>query len=1073
MHKHPDLTRQRIEGFLENTLRPRLWQPQAPMEAAVYRPQDGPRDYREMKIAPEEAAKFEYTPVQPGYAWGPVWSDAWFRFTGTVPPEWRGMRVVARLDTGAESIVWDGDDPLQGIDENHREITLFEKAAGGEGVTLTVQATGMNPSVSVHGRPQEPPSTPFAFRYACLAVCDADLLGLYDDVRVALGVMDEQPKDGPRYGQLLTALNEVVNLYDESDPATIAACRQRLAETYEKPACASAHKISAIGHAHIDTAWLWPLERTQVKCLHTFATATRLMEAYPEYTFVCSQAAQYEWVKRMAPKLYARIKEKIRSGQWEVTGSMWVEADCNLASGESLVRQILHGKNFFMDEFGVETKDLWLPDVFGYSAALPQILKKARIDYFLTQKISWNQINRFPHHTFLWQGIDGTRLFTHFPPADTYNALMTPKELAYSVRNFREHDRATRSLTIYGYGDGGGGPTAEMLENARRLRNVEGMPTVTLEKASAFFKKAEEDAKDLPVWVGELYLELHRGTYTTQAANKELNRQSEYLLRDAEFWAVVNPAGLSAYPQAQLDRAWKTLLLHQFHDILLHQFHDILPGSSIEEVCQDSLRDYIELGNSMRDLLSDTLRGLNSAINTTGVMRPVCVKSNLSHFANEAVEAKLREGEYPVAAIGPEGEAQPVQIVQDGMPRYALFVAKNVPLHGYAVWDLAATSVPPEVEEPVTASETHLENDVLRVEFDAKTGLITRLFDKDSEREVLPDTYETALTPGPSPTLRERADPIVSACGNQFQLFEDKPLFWDAWDIDIFYQEKGRTITELDSVEVVESGPVRGAIRFTRAFGQSKIVQTVRLTAGSARIDFVTEIDWHETDKMLKVAFPVAVNSPRATYEIQYGHVERPTHYNTSWDMARFEVCAHKWADLSEGDYGVALLNNSKYGYDIHGNVMRLTLLRSPKAPDPEADMHRHDFTYALLPHGGDFRDGEVIENAYALNCPPWATGLTGNQQGTLPLQRSFFEVDNAAVFIEAIKKAEKEEAIIVRLYEAHNTRGTVTLTTTLPVTKAYLTDLLETNVVELPLSGGEVTLPIQPFEIVTVKFLL
>ncbi|HZO87934.1 MAG TPA: alpha-mannosidase [Chthonomonadaceae bacterium] len=1062
MLKHPELTRQRIEAFLKETLRSRLWHTQVPLEAAVYRPQGDPRDYRDLRIAPAEAARYEYTPVQPGFAWGPVWSDAWFRFTGAVPAEWKGKKVVARLDTGAESIVWDGDNPLQGIDGQHGEILLLERAQGGEPVTLTVQATGMNPSISVHGKPREPASTPFTFRYANLAVYDEELIGLYLDVNVAFGVMNEQPPDSPRFGQLLYALNETINLYDADDPATIPAARQRLAQTYDKPAVPSAHHISAIGHAHIDTAWLWPLERTQYKCLHTFATATRYMDQYPEYKFLCSQAAQYAWVKQMAPRLYARIKEKIQSGQWEVTGSMWVEADCNLSGGESLVRQILHGKNFFKDEFGIETQDLWLPDVFGYAAALPQILKKARIDYFLTQKISWNQINKFPHHTFYWQGIDGTRIFTHFPPADTYNAAMTPQELAYNVRNFREHDRATRSLYVFGYGDGGGGPTVEMLENARRLRNVEGMPTVEIEKSSEFFKKAEADAKDLPIWVGELYLELHRGTYTTQARNKQGNRRSEFLLRDAEFLSVVSPSGLTSYPLDELDRAWKTTLLNQFHDIL--------PGSSVNEVYRDSAQDYAEIARAASEIIAGATQSLADQIGTLSMRRPLLVISNLSYFANEAIEVPLREGEEPAAAVGPDGTAMPVQVNEAEGGRTALFVAKNLPLHGYAVWDLSATSVPPQdIEDTVTVSETHLENGAVRVEFEARTGLITRILDKDSEREVLSETYARDQNGNPV------GEPVVSACANQFQLFEDKPLFWDAWDIDVYAFEKHRIVTELDSVEVIENGPVRGAIRFARTLpgGRSRITQTVRLTAGSARLDFVTEVDWHESEKMLKVAFPVAVNSPRATYEIQYGHVERPTHYNTSWDLARFEVCAQKWVDLSEGDYGVALLNNCKYGHDVHGNVLRLTLLRSPKAPDPEADMGRHTFTYALLPHGGDFREGEVVENAYALNSPPTVRAITGNKAGPLPLERSFFEVDNAAVFIEAIKRAEKEEAIIVRLYEAHNTRGLVTLTTTLPVKRAFLADLMETNLAELPLSGGEVVLPILPFEILTVKFLL
>jgi alpha-mannosidase len=1059
MLKHPELTLRRIASFLNETLRPQLWRKQVPLQASVYQPNAGPRDYREGAIAPEEAADFDYTPVEPGFAWGPVWSDAWFRFTGEIPAEWAGKAVVALLDCGAEAIVWEGDDPIQGIDGNHREFLLAQEAEGGANVSLIVQATGMNPSVSVHGAPKDPSPTPFVFRQAALAVYDPERFGLYYDLKVALGVLKEQPVDTQRFGQLLYRLNTAVSLCDVGDPESVAACRKRIASHYEKPAYASAHQISAVGHSHIDAAWLWPLERTQFKCLHTFSTVLALMEQYPEFRFACSQPALYAWVKRLAPKLYARIKAKIASGQWEVTGSMWVEPDCNLSSGESLVRQILHGKNFFLDEFGIETNDLWLPDVFGYAASLPQILKRARIDVFMTQKMSWNQVNQFPHHTYYWQGIDGTRITTHFLPSDTPNGDMSPKELMHSSRNFRDHDRATRSLYLFGHGDGGGGPTAEMIENARRLQNVEGMPTVTIEPAREFFRKMEAEAHDLAVWVGELYLELHRGTYTTQAHNKRSNRKAEFALRDVEFLSVISPAGLADYPREALDRLWKT--------VLLNQFHDIIPGSSVAEVYRDSAEDYALVERDTTALIREATETLGDAVNTRGVKRPVLVVSNLSHFANEAVSVPLRAGENPVTAIGPEGDAMAVQVVTepDGT-RSALFVGKNAPLHGYAVWDLNATTVPvDEDEDAVTASTTHLENASLRVEFDAKTGLITRLFDIDNEREILHDPYIVHAN--------GKRDLNVLNCANQLALMQDKPLNWDAWDVDIYTFERGRNISELDSAKVVEAGPVRGAIRFERTFGKSRITQTVRLTANSMRLDFVTEVDWQETDMMLKAAFPVAINSARATYEIQYGHVERPTHMNTSWDQARFEVCAQKWADLSEGNYGVALLNDCKYGHDIQGHTIRLTLLRSPQAPDPHADRGRHVFTYSLLPHNGDFREGEVVENAYALNAPPVAIALPANRPGPLPLERSFFEVDNAAVFIEAIKRAEKENAVIVRLYEAHNTRGSVTLTTTLPVKSAWYCDLMEKSLAEIPVSGGEMLLPIQPFEIVTVKLLL
>ncbi|NSW77885.1 MAG: alpha-mannosidase [Chthonomonadetes bacterium] len=1037
MLKHPELTLARVERFIRNELLPRLWEQQIPMQAAVYRP--------EGKFPPEEAPQKPYVPIQPGYQWGPVWSDAWFRFVGVVPPEWRGKTVCALIDCGAEAVVWVGNDPRQGIDENHREYLVIESAQGGEEVTLYVQATGMNPHVSVDARPIEPPPTPFTFRYANLAVWDREMTALCFDMQVALEVLKELPPNEPRRMQLLYALNEAVNAFNPDDRKTITLCQKIVAKTYNKSACPSAHQISAIGHAHIDTAWLWPLERTQQKCIHTFATALRLMDMYPEYKFICSQAQQYAWVKELAPRLYERIKQKVREGQWEIAGSMWVEADCNITGGESLVRQILYGKRFWMQEFGVETVDLWLPDVFGYAACLPQILQKAGIRYFMTQKISWNQVNRFPHHTFLWQGIDGTRIFTHFPPADTYNGKMTPRELMYHVHNFREHDRANRALYIYGYGDGGGGPTMAMLEYARRLRDVEGMPRVTLEFARDFFAKAEAEAKDLPVWVGELYLELHRGTYTTQARNKRHNRQCEFLLRDAEFLACVRPDGLKNYPAQELERAWKL--------VLLNQFHDIIPGSSVNEVYRDSERDYAEVREIAERIIQESLQAIGERVPTAGMKMPVLVvRTTPGTSTPPLVAVPLPEGFTPGCVVL-EDEIAPVQIVEEKGQRYALIEdVKGYESYSYTVYDLREKPRAEDEENGFKVSPRLLDNGVLRVEFD-KNGLISRIYDHSAMREVL----------------------IPGEKGNQLQLFEDKPLYWDAWDIDIFYQEKGRVITELDSVEVVEQGPLRAAIRFTRTFGNSRIVQTVRLARESRRLDFVTEVDWHEEYKLLKVAFPVAINSQRATYEIQYGHVERPTHYNTSWDMARFEVAAQKWVDISEHGYGVALLNDCKYGHDVFGSTLRLTLLRAPKAPDPEADMGHHEFTYSLFPHTGSFQEAGVIEEAYALNSPPRAILLKPGRRGRLDEdERWFFIVHREGVIIESVKKAEDEPAIILRLYEAYNSGVPARISTTLPVREVMLCDLLERDIQPLRMDReGDVVVPFRPFEIVTLKLRL
>ncbi len=753
------------------------------------------------------------------------------------------------------------------------------------------------------------------------------------------------------------------------------------------------------------------------------------MAEYPDYVFCCSQPQQYAWMKEYYPTIYEGIKQAVKRGQWEPIGSMWIEPDCNLPSGESLVRQILHGKNFFLDEFGYETTELWIPDVFGYSAALPQIMRQAGIDSFVTQKISWNQFNKFPHHTFLWEGLDGTRIFSHFPPADTYNADITAKQLHYVETNFREHDRANRSLLVYGWGDGGGGPTKGMLEAAARLRDFEGLPKVTLEKVSAFLAKAKEDAQDLPVWVGELYLELHRGTYTTQARNKRGNRKSEHLLHDAEFFSVLAPgvtvvednAARTVYDvtprgvhsvEAYLDRAWKLLLLNQFHDII--------PGSSISWVYEDSGRDYETIARLCEAITAPARRQLAAEIDTTAAERPVIVFNTMAFPRTEVVS--LPDGGNVWVEVGP---------------------------CGYAVNDLAASNHFQPVQVSAAAGSITLDNGILRVCLD-QDGQLVEVYDQRAKRQVL----------------------ASGSVGNLLQLHRDHPNLWDAWDIDIHAAETVEDITALSLMEIVEDGPLRAVVRLERRFGRSSLTQRVSLRAGSARLDFETNVNWQESHRLLKVAFPVNVRSMRATYETQFGHVERPTHRNTSWDLARFEVCGHQWADLSEGDYGVALLNDCKYGHDILGHTMRLSLLRSPGAPDPTADRGAHQFTYSLFPHAGSFQEGGVITEARALNAPLHLV-MAENRSGPRPSKECFFGVDCPAVMIDTVKKAEKEDAIIVRLFEAHQTRGPVTFKTSLPVRSISTADLMERTLQTLECTEGSVTFNIAPFEIVTLKLVV
>jgi alpha-mannosidase len=1040
MQKHREVTERHIAAYATEISK-RIYGPFQPIDIEAYEVPGEPVSY-------EAAVAGKYTPFAVGQSWGRHWGTTWFRFSGTVPAAWKGRKVAALVSLGflggegftVEGLIWHNGKPMRAINVNRMDVDVSAMAQPGERFEFYIEAAS-NPVSDFIGENElllAKPEGPFEFtlKRAELACFNKDVFDVYYDLRSAYEAMMVLPVESPRRGQLLYSLNEAVNTMDLEDNETIVAAREIFAPLLERKNGDTVHHLSAIGHAHIDTAWLWPLRETIRKCARTFSTALSYMEEYPEYVFGCSQAQQYAWMKQYYPDIYEGIKAAIKRGQWEPIGSMWIEADCNVTSGESLVRQILYGKKFFREEFDVDTLDVWIPDVFGYSASMPQIMKKSGVQYFLTQKISWNQFNKFPHHTFEWEGIDGTRIFTHFPPADTYNAAMTPRELVYNVKNFKEHDRATRSLYVYGFGDGGGGPTIEMLEMARRYENFEGLPTVELERVRDFFPKAEKDAKDLPLWVGELYLELHRGTYTTQARTKRGNRKSEFLLRDAEFFdsvasalgtryeyapaevprAVYDVVGMDEKqrtPAGDLDRAWKL--------VLLNQFHDIIPGSSIHWVYLDNARDYTVV-SSLGNAVVEAARGaLATGIDTGSAQEPVVVFNTLANPRSEVVTL-------------PSGKLAHV----------------DVPACGYTTVDAAANGALTGIAA-VSVSESGgnivLDNGLLRVTIDSD-GLLSSIFDLKANREVV----------------------AADQKANQFQLHEDRPLFWDAWDVDLFYKERVRNLDKAQSVKVVGKDPLRASVEVVRDFGKSRIRQQIVLDAGSPRIDFVTEVDWHEDHKFLKVAFPVEVRSSRATYEIQYGHTERPTHYNTSWDMGRFEVCAQKWADLSEPGYGVALLNDCKYGHDIFGNVIRLSLLRAPAAPDPRADRGLHHFTYSLLPHAGDFREGGVIEESYALNCPLSLAPAQRSQSGR-PSTASYFSIDRPGVYIESIKPAEDGDGVVVRLYEGFGGRGEVKLSTTLPVGKVVRTDLLETEGESIPVSSGTATLTVSPFEIVTLKF--
>ncbi|WP_250305886.1 glycoside hydrolase family 38 C-terminal domain-containing protein [Streptomyces sp. A 4/2] len=1052
MHDDRSLVEGRLERALHQFIRPAQYADRAPLALSVWHVPGEP-------VPVAEALRATYEPFTTGTPWGSPWSTSWFRLEGTVPENWAGRRVEAVIDPGftgdgpgfqAEGMVHDADGvPVKGIHPRNRHVPVAAPAAGGEQVRLLLEAAA-NPAV-LHGFEPTPlgdvltagDDPVYRFASADLAVLDENVWHLVLDIEVLSELMRELPADRSRHHEILRSLEDMLDALDLHDVAgTAVAAREALADALSRPAESGAHRVSATGHAHIDSAWLWPLRETVRKASRTFANVTALAADYPELVFACSQAQQYAWVKEHQPHIWERIKKAVQDGNWSPVGSMWVESDANMPGGEALARQIVHGRRLFAEEFGVDTEEIWLPDSFGYTAAFPQLAKLAGIKWFLTQKLSWNQANKMPHHSFWWEGIDGTRVFTHFPPVDTYNSQLHGAELAHAERNFAEKGRATRSLVPFGWGDGGGGPTREMLEKARRLSDLEGSPRVEIERPSVFFAAAEEEyGPQAPVWSGELYLELHRATYTTQAKTKQGNRRSEHLLREAELWATT--AALRspryAYPYDDLDRIWKT--------VLLHQFHDILPGSSIAWVHREARETYARVREELEGIIAAAVAALELGPDVRpssgGPGRATAL--NASPYARREVIGTA-DGGLGFVDVPPLASA-PVS----ASVRAATTAAGSDSLSGGAAGD--ATTV----QATRVGPDTVLDNGLLRVTVDSD-GLLTSVRDLVADREV--------LAPG--------------SRGNLLQLHPDHPNQWDAWDIDRHYRRSHTDLTAADSVELLGQGPLRAAVRVVRTFGKSRITQELRLDAASPRLDVVTEVDWQESEKVLKAAFPLDVHAERSTAEIQFGHVHRATHTNTSWDAARFEICAHRWLRVAEPGYGVAVLNDSTYGHDVTraahehglGTTVRLTLLRAPHSPDPGTDLGTHRFSYALLPGAGVT---DAVREGLALNLPL----RTADAPELAPL----VSTGHPAVTVESVKLAEDRSGdVVVRLYESAGGRADTTLRLGFPVARVQVTDLLEQPLQDA--TGGteadaeadadgdseELAVSLRPFQILTLR---
>ncbi|GIJ69780.1 alpha-mannosidase [Virgisporangium ochraceum] len=982
MHDDRRVIEARIDRTLRERIRPAVYPHAVPLAVHVWHVPGEP-------VPVAEGLRATYAPAAVGDAWGPPWGTSWFRFTGEVPAEWAGRTVEAVLDLGfshpgpgfsAEGLVYRPDgSPVKGLHPKSHWVRLTERT-----VDLYVEAAA-NPlivgPVTALGDPLTAGDAPlYRLARADVAIFDETVWNLAHDLDVLVDLMRQQSLESPRRWEILRACERALDVLDLFDlEATAAAAREKLAPALALPAHPDAHTLYSVGHAHIDSAWLWPLRETVRKVARTAANVVSLMDDDPDVVFAMSQAQQLAWIKEHRPEIFTRVKERIADGRLVPVGGMWVEADANMPGGEAMARQFVHGKRFFLDEFGIETEEVWLPDSFGYSAALPQLIKLSGSKWFLTQKISWNETNKFPHHTFWWEGLDGTRIFTHFPPVDTYNVEFSGKQLAHAVANFEEKGAASRSLAPFGYGDGGGGPTRDMMARARRLANLAGSPRVRIAAPARFFEDAHTEYPDAPVWVGELYLELHRGTYTSQAKTKQGNRRSEHLLREAELWAATAAvrAGF-AYPYERLDRLWKT--------VLLHQFHDILPGSSIAWVHRQARTTYADVAAELGEIIDSAQESLSGA--GEGV-----VVFNAAPHGRNGVPAGGAHPEWAPAEHSAVEEADGGYVLDDGL---------------------------------------------LRVVVDAR-GLIT---------SVVADGRE-AVAPG--------------SAANLLQLHPDHPANWDAWDVNHYYRNTGTDLVDLVSMEARD-----GAVVVRRAFGASTVEQVVSVADGTVEID--TVVDWHEREKILKAAFPLDVRADRSASETQFGHVYRATHRNTSWEAARFEICAHRWVHVGEPGWGAAVVNDSTYGHDVTSTVrddggttttVRLSLLRAPRFPDPETDQGEHRFRYALVP-GATI--GDAVRAGYRINLP--ARRQPGNA-----VVEPLVAVDNDAVVVEAVKLADDGSGdVVVRLYEALGGRASARLTVDFPLAAAAETDLLERVLTPSAREGGTVAITLRPFQVVTLR---
>lgn len=967
----------------------------------------------------------------------------WLTNNITIPKEWANERYIGYFDlgktgsgnnSGFEALLYINGEIYQGIDSNHKEI-LLDAIGTDENIKIDIRLWsglegGGKQQVQYHQLKE-------AF-IACLDQATDDLYYTGSMIIKTIEILDEKNYVKHQLEKMLIETMKKVDFTNNRSQAfydSVKIANDYINNQLDKIEKKSEINISCVGHTHIDVAWLWRLKHTREKVARSFSTVDKLMAYDDDYIFLQTQPQLYDYIKNDFPEVYSMIKRRVAEGKWEPSGAMWVEADSNIPSGESLIRQLLYGKKFFKKEFNYENTFLWLPDVFGYSWALPQILKKSNIDTFITTKISWNEHNKLPYDTFMWKGIDGTKILTHFittPEVDedndfyTYNGQMLPETVEGSWEKYSNKDLNSDLILAYGYGDGGGGVNRDMLENRRRLDKIPGLPNVKMSNVSDYLKRLHSTIEDstgyVHTWDDELYLEYHRGTYTSQSHNKKMNRLLELKYREAEIlqtMAALAKSSFKAYCSTELELGWKI--------ILRNQFHDIIPGSSIKEVYEDSRKEYDEalgivntvLEQSYNNILSHSNGGDYSIFNSYGWEKTGLVKIAIGK--DQEVDNYYEDEEGIILPMQKEGDYQVVAIKALKPFSFMNITCKKGKVHQNSPFEFKGNSV-----------ESHK----YFVEWN-KNGHITKLFDKKSNREVL------------------------AGKGNVIEIFEDKPRKFDAWELEPTIDLKKDNLQELETVELISDGCNYIKILFVWHYNKTTVTQHLVLYNDLDRIDFETTVDWQEREKLMKVSFPVNVRSTKARYDIQFGSIERPTHRNTSWDHAKFEVVGHQWADLSEKGFGVSLLNNCKYGYDIKDNVMRLSLLKSSMYPDPEADKGIQQFTYSLYVHEDEWYESNLIQEAWDLNNPFYAIeGKSTNNKG-------LFDLLSHEIIIDTVKKSEDNNHIIVRFHEPYGGKTKVDIRLNFHFKGWYEVDLMENKIGEV--QTGNVNLPLNPYEIKTV----